>query len=302
MPRVSRRAALSGAVLLAAGALAAGDARRFVGAAWSELAVFRPRRGPVPLPPDAAALGLRPVTLPVDGVGTVRGWYAPARNGAAVVLAHGSGADRRQGLGVARALVRGGYGALLFDWPGHGESAGRVRFGAPERRALGAAVAYAAARPDVAGGRLGIYGFSVGAYLAAQFAAADPRVRAVALVAPPDDVDAATRREYAPGGRAAVWGALLGDRLGGMRLDGPPPLAVVRRIAPHPLLIVTGTVDRMVPLAAARELFAAAGEPKRLWLVEGAGHGGYEEAAPGYGDRIREFFDHGLAPERGQRR
>ncbi len=297
MPRLSPAAApLTGALLLAAFALFGRDARRLVLSAWSEYSVFRPAHAAVPRPPDAAALGLRDVALPVAGVGTVRGWYAPSRNGAAVVLAHGSGGDRREVLDAARALAGGGYGVLLFDWPGHGESEGVIRFGAPERRTLAAAVAHAARQPDVDPRRVGVYGFSIGALLAAQVAADDPAIRAVVLAASPTSVDELTRHEYAAKGRAALWGAVLGDRLGGLRPDDPQPIAVVRRIAPRPLLILTGTADGTVPPAMARALYAAAGDPKRLWLVDGAGHGGYGQAAPGFGAEIRGFFDGALAP------
>ncbi len=289
--------ALCGGVLLVAAALFGRDARRLVLSAWSEFAQFRPRRGAVPLPPDAAAAGFAPVAFDVAEVGTMRGWYAPARTGAAVVVAHGSGGDRRAVLDVALALARGGHGVLLFDWPGHGESEGAMRVGAPERRALRAAVDYLCARPDVAGGRVGAYGFSMGALIVAQVAADDGRVRAVALAAPPSDVRAYTLREYAPQGRAAQWGALLGVRLGGLRLDDPQPIALVPRIAPRPLLIVTGEADAAATPATARALYAAAGEPKRLWVVAGAGHGGYGEAARDYGERIRAFFDEALGDD-----
>ena len=32
--------------------------------------------------------------------------------------------------------MRDGFGVLVFDWPGHGESGGSVHYGAPERDAL----------------------------------------------------------------------------------------------------------------------------------------------------------------------
>ncbi len=296
MRRAPARTLVLGTALLTAAAAAARAATRMAGAAASELAEFRPQRSRVPLPTDAGALGLQPVRVPVPGAAAISGWYVPTRNGAAVVLAHGSGGDRREVLDVARALVRGGYGALLFDWPGHGESDGSIRFGEPERRALHAAIRYALGRPGVAADRVGVYGFSSGAFLAVQVAAADRHVRALALAAPPGDVVAYTRHEYAGGGRLAQWGALLGLRLGGMRLDEPQPAALVAGLAPRPLLIVTGTVDPNVPPAAARALYDAARAPKRLWLIAGAEHGGYERVLPGYGAGVREFFDEALAP------
>ena len=59
----------------------------------------------------------------VDGL-RLSGWYAPSRNGAAVVLVHGGGGDRTGPLDHARLLRRHGYGVLLYDSRGRGESEG----------------------------------------------------------------------------------------------------------------------------------------------------------------------------------
>ena len=54
-----------------------------------------------------------------DGL-TLKGWYVPSRNGAAVIAAPGRAGSQRQ----ARMLARHGYGVLLFDRRGEGESDG----------------------------------------------------------------------------------------------------------------------------------------------------------------------------------
>jgi hypothetical protein len=58
-----------------------------------------------------------------DGL-TIRGWYAPSRNGAAIVLVHGSGSNRLGPRKHARLLAEHGYGVLLYDARGLGESDG----------------------------------------------------------------------------------------------------------------------------------------------------------------------------------
>lgn len=296
MHRAPKRTLAVGSILLLGGLWFVRNTIRFTGATVSELADFHPHRGRIPLPMDARALGLQQVSFDVPGVGAVRGWYAPTHTGAAVVLLHGSGGDRREVLDVARALIQAGYGALLYDLPGHGESEGIVRYGAPERRALQLAMRFVLAQPGVARDRVGVYGFSIGAFLAAQVAAVDDRIRAVVLAAPPADAVAYTQHEYAGHGRVAFWGALVGLRIGGMHLDEPQPITLVHRIAPRPLLILTGMADSLVTPTIARTLYAAAGAPKRFWLVPGAGHGDYERALPTYGTRVRKFFDEAFAP------
>jgi fermentation-respiration switch protein FrsA (DUF1100 family) len=57
----------------------------------------------------------------------------------------------------------------------------------------------------------------------------------------------------------------------------PPDLAAAK-IAPTPLLVVHGDADAMFPVEHAQALYAAAGEPKQLWIEPGFGHA--ENAAP----------------------
>jgi hypothetical protein len=67
----------------------------------------------------------RPVTMTTSGGVELRGWYVPSRNGAAVAIMHGTSSNRLGVAGHARVLARHGYGVLLFDLHGHGESGGR---------------------------------------------------------------------------------------------------------------------------------------------------------------------------------
>ena len=77
-------------------------------------------REPIP----AAPAGYESVEFDAaDGL-KLSGWYAPSRNGAAVVLVHGGGGNRTGPLDHAQLLRRHGYGVLLYDSRGRGESDG----------------------------------------------------------------------------------------------------------------------------------------------------------------------------------
>jgi len=70
---------------------------------------------------------------------------------------------------------------------------------------------------------------------------------------------------------------------------------VVDQIAPRPLLVIHGTDDRRILESQARRLFAAADQPKTLWLVPGATHNTIrtpvlDELAP----RVVAFMDGAL--------
>ena len=65
------------------------------------------------------------------------------------------------------------------------------------------------------------------------------------------------------------------------------PEWVVDRIAPRPVLFITTDNDRLVPPAESEHLYARAGEPKKLVILQGYGH--YEVyAEPALSEVMRE--------------
>ena len=69
------------------------------------------------------------------------------------------------------------------------------------------------------------------------------------------------------------------------------PLDAVAKIAPRPLLLIHGTADTVIPVVHSYRLYEAAGDPKELWIFEGAQHcGGYFADRPAYVQRVAEFF------------
>jgi fermentation-respiration switch protein FrsA (DUF1100 family) len=79
------------------------------------------------------------------------------------------------------------------------------------------------------------------------------------------------------------------------------PVEVVDRISPRPLLLMHGVEDEIVPVANAHALYASAGEPKELWLIDNLKHcQALEEAYEPFKRRLLGFFDRWLAaPEHG---
>jgi dipeptidyl aminopeptidase/acylaminoacyl peptidase len=243
-----------------------------------------------------------PSTLGIEALRGVRfgqsrglyGVFADPSNGACVVLAHGSMSDHTSLLAEAQILARGGFGVLALDFPGHGGSDGAIVWGANERAALSAALDFASKQPGVDPKRLGLYGFSMGGYIAAQVAASDPRVRAAAVAGTPADAREHTLYEYRRWGFVTQWPALLALRVSGMRLGELEPRQVVANIAPRQLLLVAGELDEHVPPWMTRQLYEAAQQPKRLVVVPGAGHGSYAEASPAYSQALLSFFEEAL--------
>jgi len=242
--------------------------------------------------PDKAGIpGLREVIFSAPGQPRLAGWYVPSRNRAAVILVHGTSADRAGVMTETRILAAAGFGTLAIDLPGQGASEGHTLWGVKERQAISTAVDWLSERPEVDPTRIGAFGFSMGAYVLTQAAVLDERIRAVTLAASPTDV---VEKTWVTSGR---WGLLSqlpqywALRASGMPLDMLPK-DVIGRIAPRAIFIVNGDLDSIVPPYMARQLAAAAaGGSTQLWMVAGAHHGDYSRVVPKeYGERLAGFF------------
>ena len=75
---------------------------------------------------DESAVGIahEEIRIPMRDGRRLSAWYVPSRNGAAVLLSHGSGGSRGRVAAHVRMLARHGYGVLALDDPGNGESDG----------------------------------------------------------------------------------------------------------------------------------------------------------------------------------
>jgi alpha/beta superfamily hydrolase len=114
-----------------------------------------------------------------DGV-DLEGWYRPSQNGASVLMISGGGGNRRSTLRHAKMLVRNGYGVLVYDPRGSGNSEGTVNsYGWGWEKDAAAALDFLAKRDDVEPGRIGVLGLSTGADIAIDIAARRDDVKAV---------------------------------------------------------------------------------------------------------------------------
>lgn len=229
---------------------------------------------------------------------TLAGWYVPSADGAAVILLHSGGIHRMGVLREARALAAAGFGVLMYDRRAHGESTGeRDSGGWYDVDDLPAALAYLRERPDVDAGRVGIFGASIGGQVALRAAAAHPELRAV-LADGPSLCGAGDHLPLSqlPG---RLWGmrflSLLARPMFELRLGMRAPPAVVDvigDIAPRPVfLIATDELERRV----VQRYFDHAGEPRTLWQIPEAGHGGGWAARPEeYRRRLVGFFEQTL--------
>ena len=230
-----------------------------------------------------------------DGL-TLEGSYVPSRNGAAVIVAFG----RKGTQPHARYLARHGYGVLIFDRRGEGESDGDPNPYAwnEGERDLDAAIEFLKGRPDVESGRIGGLGLSVGGETFLQAAAHNDDLGAVVS-------EGASSRSVGellsvPGGSwpAVAMNSVITPATAVFSNSAPPPHLVdlVDEIAPRPMFLIyasegTGGEEKR----ANRAFYRAAGGPKAIWEIPEAGHVGGLEARPReYEQRVTGFFDRSL--------
>ena len=222
----------------------------------------------------------------------------PSKTGAAVIAAPGRAGSQRP----ARILVRHGYGVLLFDRRGEGESDGDPNaFGWSADLDMKAAVAYLQSRPDVDRRRIGGIGLSVGGETLLQTAAESPGLAAVIA----DGAGSRSVREDLARPGASKWGEIptsivitAGTSLFSDRLPPPNLKGVVGRIAPRPVFFIYGEHDQDNVRDLTPAYYKAAGKPKAIWRVAGASHTGAVDVQPHeYERRIVGFFDRALQPK-----
>jgi fermentation-respiration switch protein FrsA (DUF1100 family) len=233
-----------------------------------------------------------------DGL-TLRGWYVPSQNRAAVILTHPLASNRMEMLDVAEMLVRNGYGVLLFDLRAHGESEGEILpFGGNEAEDVRGAAAYLQTRPDVDPDRIGAMGFSLGAQVSILGAAVTDAVKAVVA----DGPCCTTFKDWPPPESLSDWlykpYDLVFFSMLRWRTGVSDPVSVqeaIAQISPRPILLVGGGSERSM----LGHHYEAAGEPKTLWIIPEAGHtSGLRVRPEEYEERIVGFFDQALLEEK----
>ena len=89
----------------------------------------------------------------------------------------------------------------------------------------------------------------------------------------------------------------FGQREAGVDIRSVRPVDVVGQISPRPLLLIHGELDGLILAENSRRLYAAAREPKELYILPDVGHGGFLQAAPKeYPRRILAFLEKYLLP------
>lgn len=249
----------------------------------------------------------------------LRGWIVtpPNPNGSWVLLFHGVADNRIGVIGQSEFLLRAGYGVIMMDARGHGASEGPIAtYGWLERNDTKAVIDVLTSDLEqhcvatqwrghggsaCAPSHIFALGESMGAGIALQSGAADPRIEAVVAEASFANLreaayDYAGFRKYPWLGKTLLapfsWTLLYrGERLTGFPLAEISPVKAVAS-RPFPVLLICDENDDALPCRHTQMIYNAGRGPKQLWVVPGA----YHTAALGFQPeefqrRVLSFFN-----------
>jgi uncharacterized protein len=238
--------------------------------------LIHPANHTVQWPPGFESLQFEASTVSIPGPGhAIAGWWINSgSHSPAVILLHGVRADRATMLSRAQMLKNHGFSVLLIDLQAHGETPGQaITFGA--RESADVVAAHAWLKRNNPERRIGVIGCSLGG--AAVLLAPQPSgFDAVVLEAVYPRITRAVqnRIRIRTGPVAPYLTPLLLMQLEPRLHIAAPDLEPIKSVS-HlgaPVLIVAGPDDEHTTLPESEELYAAAANPKEMWIVKGAHH------------------------------
>lgn len=157
-----------------------------------------------------------------------------------VVFAHGSTSDKSspRNRGIAERLLQAGIASFLFDFTGHGQSDGLFEQSTQDQQFddLISALDFLDEQTYVQTRFIGVNGSSTGGTVAIRAAAEDQRIQVMVL-----------------------------------RVPRNHEVITFAKLVKAPTLIIQGSEDKIV-LPESKEIFEALSGPKKLEIIQGAGH------------------------------
>jgi 2,6-dihydroxypseudooxynicotine hydrolase len=189
-----------------------------------------------------------------------------------VMMAVGLDSTKEEGDAYETPFLARGMATLIFDGPGQGEGQYDFAIRGDYEVAATAVADFVQTRSDLDGGRLGMWGVSLGGYYAPRAAAFEKRIKACIALGGPFDWGAAwdglpelTREAFRVRSHARTTDEAK-------RNAATLSLAGVAHNITCPIFIVNGRLDRIVPAADAERLAREVKGPATLMLIEDGNH------------------------------
>jgi alpha-beta hydrolase superfamily lysophospholipase len=174
--------------------------------------------------------------------------------------------------GTGKRLSQMGYDVVLPDLRAHGRSGGKyITYGVKEKLDIKAVIDALTADKTISSGPIYVMGGTLGGTTAIQYAAIEPRVKGLMVIAPYKDIRSMGRKMI------AIIAPTMSDKdfeatikqagdLGGFDPAQTSSVEAVKKVH-APILLVHGMLDLAVPLDQSESIFNAASEPKKLLVV-----------------------------------
>jgi hypothetical protein len=221
----------------------------------------------------AARIGAEKVRLrSSDGV-ELSGWWKPVAGAKlATLFLHGNAGNVTHRAEAMEEIAAAGSSVFVLDYRGYGRSTGSPGESGLYRDAE-AAYQWLIGR-GFAGHFIVLHGESLGTAVAADLASRLPSAGLI-LEAPFPSARSVAEKILPVVGPLVTWG-----------FDTQAKLARVH----VPVLVIHGDRDEIIDPHLGLRVFAAAGQPKRIWVVHGAGHNDIvETAGPAYRENLAAF-------------
>jgi uncharacterized protein len=236
-----------------------------------------------------------------DHYSALSAWFIPAENPkGTIIYLHGVGDNKMSGLLLAKVFHDHHFNVMLYDSRVHGESSGQFcTYGFHEKYDVQRAVDMLKVFDDQKKyfiGKIGVFGTSMGAAIALQAAAIEPRISAVV-----SEASFATLRQITVDYQKRLlrlpWHFLRNiamkksERIALFKHREVSPIHAVKNI--HvPVFFIHGKNDAFIKYEYSQQLYAEANEPKEIWLVDGANHSNVHDIGKTeYEEKLLRFFD-----------
>ncbi|PJZ86168.1 alpha/beta hydrolase [Leptospira harrisiae] len=203
-----------------------------------------------------------------DKLNLVSYWIPAKQNKGSIIMVHGHGGQRNEGLRFAKSLHEAGYNLLLLSLRrNHG---GFASMGFHEQKDVDAAIQFLKSKGYE---KIGIFGFSMGSATSIIAMADHPEIQAGIFSSgygsAIDVLVESAKRDFGIPYYPLIPVVKLALNLrGDMDIDSVRPIDKIASISPRPIAIFHCTKDDYVDYHHAKDLYAKAGEPKSLWSPE----------------------------------